>query len=121
LLPLIWGEFWGGGAAKTLRDEFVPSVAILGGGTIYACLPQLAVRMRIDETRRNKLRRSNGQKNWAYPSKQITIKDGQEQSNHFIQAYTDGSKNEEGVGSGVAIFAGTELISPQKYRLNQRC
>ena len=35
--------------------------------------------------------------------------------------YTDGSKNEESVGSGIAVVAGTNLITTQMYRLNGRC
>jgi hypothetical protein len=31
-----------------------------------------------------------------------------------IQAYTDGSKNEQGVGSGAVIFAGKELAAQIK-------
>jgi len=38
-----------------------------------------------------------------------------------IQIYTDGSKNEQGVGAGVAIFSGKELVSKLKYKLDNRC
>jgi ribonuclease HI len=34
---------------------------------------------------------------------------------------TDGSKNEDGVGSGVAIFVGNELAVQLKFKLNNRC
>ena len=34
---------------------------------------------------------------------------------------TDGSKNERGVGSGIAIFSGSNLKTTLKYRLNERC
>jgi len=58
--------------------------------------------------------------NWVHPSKHITILEGQEKNTHALQVYTDGSKNKEGVGSGIAVFAGTNLIT-QMYRLNGRC
>jgi hypothetical protein len=44
-------------------------------------------------------------KNWIHPANHITIIEGQEENTHFIQAYTDGSRNETGVGSGIAVFA----------------
>jgi len=34
---------------------------------------------------------------------------------------TDGSKNERGVGSGIAIFSGSSLKTTLKYRLNEKC
>jgi len=38
-----------------------------------------------------------------------------------IQIYTDGSRNEQRVGSGVAIFSGKELVIKLKYKLDNRC
>jgi len=38
-----------------------------------------------------------------------------------IQIYTDGSKNEQGVGEGVAIFTENELVTKLKYKLDNRC
>jgi ribonuclease HI len=38
-----------------------------------------------------------------------------------IQIYIDGSKNEHGVGSGVAIFVGKELKAQLKFKLDNRC
>ena len=38
-----------------------------------------------------------------------------------IQIYTDGSKNEQGVGVGVAIFSGNKLVTKLKYKLDNRC
>jgi len=36
--------------------------------------------------------------------------------------YTEGSKNEQGVGAGVAIFSGNELlVTKLKYKLVNRC
>jgi ribonuclease HI len=44
-----------------------------------------------------------------------------EYDDHTVQMYTDGNKNEYGVGEGVAIFAGNELVTTQKFKLNNRC
>ena len=60
-------------------------------------------------------------RNWVHPSKHITIIEGQEKNTHSLQVYTDGSKNEESVGSGIAVVAGTNLITTQMYRLNGCC
>ena len=38
-----------------------------------------------------------------------------------IQIYTDGSKNEHGIGSGVAVFVGKELKAQLKFKLDNRC
>jgi ribonuclease HI len=38
-----------------------------------------------------------------------------------IHAYTDGSKNDIGVGSGIAIFSDNSLTTCLKYRLNECC
>ena len=39
-------------------------------------------------------------KNWIHLAKHITIIKGQDDSTYYIQAYTDCSKNDAGVGSG---------------------
>jgi ribonuclease HI len=59
-------------------------------------------------------------KNWIHPAKHISIIDGHEESTHYIQAYTDGNKNEADVGSEIAIFSGSSLKTTLKYRLNER-
>jgi ribonuclease HI len=38
-----------------------------------------------------------------------------------VKIFTDGSKSEQGVGAGVAIFRGLELVTQAKYRLDNRC
>ena len=60
-------------------------------------------------------------KNWIHPAKHITVIEGQDDSTHYIKAYTDGSKNEAGVGSGIAVFAGSNLKTALRYKLNERC
>ena len=43
-------------------------------------------------------------KHWTHPANTVEITDGQEDGYHNIHLYTDGSKSEQGVGSGIAIF-----------------
>ena len=38
-----------------------------------------------------------------------------------MEIYTDGSKNEKGVGSGVAIFADGNLTHQLRYKLAEKC
>jgi hypothetical protein len=59
--------------------------------------------------------------NWPHPADAVKIIEVDEYQDHAIQAYTDGSKNEQGVGSGVAIFVGKELAVQLKFKLDNRC
>ena len=58
-------------------------------------------------------------KNWTHPAKYVNIIEGQEERTHSIYVYTDGSKNDIGVGSGIAIFSDNSLTTCLKYRLNE--
>jgi hypothetical protein len=58
-------------------------------------------------------------KDWCHPTETITITERQDDP--AIQIYTDGSKNEGGVGAGIAIFIQGQLTSQLKYALHQRC
>ena len=61
-------------------------------------------------------------RNWLHPadifSCNYTKDDGEGQS---WQIFTDGSKSEQGVGSGVAIFTGKKLTEQLKFKLDDRC
>jgi hypothetical protein len=60
-------------------------------------------------------------KNWNHPAKQVKIIEAHEESPQYIHAYTDGSKSEVRVGSGIAIFSGNNLKTTLKYRLHKHC
>lgn len=60
-------------------------------------------------------------KNWVHPAKHIAVIEGHEDSTHYIHAYTDGSKNTDGTGAGIAIYTDRRLKTAQKYRLNNQC
>ena len=38
-----------------------------------------------------------------------------------IQIFTDGSKSEQGVGAGIAIYMSGTFIKSLKYRLDSKC
>ena len=59
--------------------------------------------------------------NWTHPATHIKTIDGEEESLHPIQAYTDGSKSDLGVGAGVVILLDNNIIKTMQYRLNERC
>ena len=56
-----------------------------------------------------------------HPAEAATVTVGKEDGNETIQIYTDGSRNGHGVGAGVAMFSGNELVTTLKYRLDNRC
>jgi hypothetical protein len=62
-------------------------------------------------------------KHWTHPVNFVTITEGQENNTHAVQVglYTDGSRSENGVGSGIAIFIDGNITNTKKYRLNERC
>ena len=59
--------------------------------------------------------------NWNHPATHAKIIEGYEYSSHPIQTYTNGSKNDLGVGAGIAIFLDNNLTATLKYRLHGRC
>ena len=59
--------------------------------------------------------------NWTHPATHIKTIEGEEESLHPIQAYTDGSKSDLGVVAGVVIFLDNHIIKTMQYRLNERC
>jgi len=56
-------------------------------------------------------------KYWTHRANTVEITDGQEDVNHNIDVYTDSSKSEEGVGSGIAIFKDSKLIDTKKIQI----
>jgi len=62
--------------------------------------------------------REMGAKYWTHPANSVKITEGQEDSKHTIQVYTDGSKGEHRIGSGIQIFTDSNITDMKKYRLN---
>ena len=60
-------------------------------------------------------------KNWPHPADVVKIIEDNGYKKQTFQIYTDGSKNEHGVGSGVAIFVGKEHKAQLKFKLDNRC
>ncbi|KAJ4437961.1 hypothetical protein ANN_13900, partial [Periplaneta americana] len=49
------------------------------------------------------------------------IKEKSSHQTYKVDIYTDGSKGDSGVGSGVAIFIDQELVHQLQYKLHRRC
>ena len=60
-------------------------------------------------------------KNWPHLADVAAFIDVKEYDDKTIQIYTDESKNEQGIGAGVAISSGNELVTKLKYKLDNRC
>ena len=56
---------------------------------------------------------------WINPADTFTITENTEEKE--IQIYTNGSKNENGVGAGIEIFIKGELQHRLKYKLHNNC
>jgi ribonuclease HI len=56
-----------------------------------------------------------------HPADVVKIIEDNGYKEQTIQIYTDGSKNEHGVGSGMAIFVGKGLKAQLKFKLHNRC
>jgi hypothetical protein len=60
-------------------------------------------------------------KNWPHPADAVIIEEVDSEEDATICAYTDGSKQDQGVGSGVAIFKGSDMVAKTQLKLDTRC
>jgi hypothetical protein len=60
-------------------------------------------------------------KYWPHPAHTVTIEEVKNEEDATITAYADGSKQNQEVGSGLAIFKGSNMIANAKLKLNTRC
>jgi hypothetical protein len=56
-------------------------------------------------------------KDWPHPADSVTITEQQDE--HAIKIFTDGSKSEHGVGAEIAIFIQNKLVAPIKIHTSQ--
>jgi ribonuclease HI len=57
-------------------------------------------------------------KNWPHQAEDVSITEAKGHEEQTIQAYTDGNKNEQGVGSVLVIFAGKESVAQIQLKLD---
>jgi len=60
-----------------------------------------------------------GVKYWHFPADTITFLTESNEAAVLIQIFTDGSKSEQGVSAGVAIFRSGNHFKSLNYRLNK--
>jgi ribonuclease HI len=60
-------------------------------------------------------------KRWPHPAKTMELKNKREDMHYQFEIYTDGSKSDKGVGSGVAIFVDGNLTHQLRYKLAEKC
>ena len=60
-------------------------------------------------------------RHWPHPATAVSIKEIETTEESTISAYTDGSKSEEGVGSGVVLYNGSNTIGRLKLKVADRC
>ena len=99
--------------AKAFRTTSSEALCVLAGTTPIIIRTEEAVKQYF-------LRKGKGTqlidlavepKNWPHPAEVATVIVGKEYGNETIQIYTDGSRKEQGVGAGVAMFSGNELVT----------
>jgi ribonuclease HI len=108
--------------AKAFRTTSSEALCVLAGTTPIIIRTEEAVKQYF-------LRKGKGTqstdlevepKNWQHPAEVAAFIVGKEYGNKTIQIYTDGSRNEQGVGAGVVMFSGNEFVTTLKYRLDNR-
>ena len=57
--------------------------------------------------------------NWLHPAEFLGTGDSNE--NALWQIYTDGSESTDGIGAGIAIYRGNQLINQLKFKLHDEC
>ena len=58
---------------------------------------------------------------WPHLAKAIELHNKRDDTQYKMEIYTDGLKNEKGVGSGEAIFADGILTHQLRYKLAEKC
>ena len=68
----------------------------------------------------NEIDKDEKARDWLHPAELVRIIETPEEEEE-IQIYTDGSKNESGVGAGIAIFVKGKIEEKLKYKLHDNC
>jgi ribonuclease HI len=108
--------------AKAYRTVSNEALCIINGITpINIKIAEIGKLYDITKGGKYQYDREMEKENWNHPALQVNIIERNADSPHYIQAYTDGSKSEDGVGAGIAIYQDNTLTSTLKYRLSKRC
>jgi len=109
--------------AKAFRTTSREALCMLMGTTpIIIKLEEVVKRYKIKEKLGNSTIELDQDefKYWLHPAEAVTIEVVSNEA-ASVHAYTDGSKHDQGVGSSVVIFKGTEMVAKLKLKLDNRC
>ena len=111
--------------AKAYRTKSSEALCILTGITPIIIKTQETVKMynarKTRSSHTQEIDNTLDYKDWPHPADCPIITVSEDNNDPTIQAYTDGSKGEQGVGFGAAIFIGTKLVTQIKYKLDNLC
>jgi len=109
--------------AKSFRTTSNEALCILtGNAPIIIKAEEAANKYRITKDKKNlQLDHETDHKDWTHPADTVDICDFNDSKDYTIHIYTDGSKNENGVGSGIAIYTNDKLTHQIKYKLHNSC
>jgi ribonuclease HI len=111
--------------AKAYRTTSNEALCILTGITPIEIKAEETVNLyRIIRDRQNhQLDQEVELKDWTHPADSVTVAISQqnEANEHTIPIFTDGSKNDHGVGSETAIYIQNKLTHQMKHKLHDKC
>jgi hypothetical protein len=100
--------------AKAFRTTSSEALCILAGTTPIIIRTEEAIKQYIPRKGKEVLTQlidlEVERKNWPYQADVVAFIEVKKYDDITIHIYTDGSKNEQRVGEGVAIFSGKELV-----------
>jgi ribonuclease HI len=112
--------------AKAYRTIPHKVLCILTGITpIYIKVQEVATQYNITtgrSTQKYQIDKAENPRNWLHPANIVSFNDTKDEGEEdWWNNFTDGSKSEQGVGSGVAVFTGKVLTEQLKFKLDDRC
>ena len=102
--------------AKAFRTTSNEALCILTGVTPVVIKAEEAAKLyNIMRNRQaHEIDHEAQQKDWLHPADSVRVTEQEEE--HDIQIFTDGSKSEYGVGAGIAIFIQSKLAHQLTFR-----
>ena len=102
------------------------ALCILTGITpIHIKVKEVATQYNITterSTQKYHIDKAENPRNWLHPADIVSVNDTKDEGEeHWWNMLTDGSKSEQGVGSGVAVFTGKVHEEQLKFKLDVRC
>jgi ribonuclease HI len=112
--------------AKAYRTVSHEALCILTGITpIHIKAQEVATQYNITtgrSTQKYQIDKAENPRNWLHHAEIVSVNDTKDEGEeHWWSIFTDGSKSEQGLGSGIAVFTGKVLAEQLKFKLDDRC